>query len=75
MNQFNCVILVSNFGEKKYFLISFPEFPQKKKTLLLKMTSWFYEVVNLPLLLVDRKELMRDSGIMQMISKNLVTNA
>jgi len=30
MNQFNCVILVSNFGEKKYFLISFPEFPQKK---------------------------------------------
>ena len=63
MNQFNCVILVSNFGEKKYFLISFPELPQNKN-FAFKSYIMVYEAMNLPLLLVDRKELMRDSGIM-----------
>ena len=63
MNQFNCVILVSNFGEKRYFSISFPELPQNKN-FAFKNYIIVYEVMNLPLLLVDRKELMRDSGIM-----------
>ena len=42
---------------------AFPNF-LKTKNFAFKSYIMVYEVMNLPLLLVDRKELMRDSGIM-----------